>query len=706
MVGTVLKDRYEIVAEQGKGGMSTVYLARDSNLGSYWAVKQVKNTSHVDITAFKKEVELLSGLNHSDIPRIVDKIEINDDYFVVMDFINGITLKKKVSTEGSLPESDVVTWAKMLCEVLIYLHTVKENPIVYRDMKPDNIMLTESGRIKLIDFGIAKECRRGEVQNSGNIGTKGYAAPEQYKGASNIFDERTDIYGLGATLFFLVTGQVPGKPPNAVEPVRQVNPTLSEGLEYIIDKCMRNNPDERYNNCEELLADLIDIDLLTSKYRRVIRKRLMRFVCSFSLCIIFAVTALVGYSGRESERRDNFQIAWENAIVYRNQAVIYRENDDGSGANTALRRAGEELRVAISNQPSEVRAYLMLFDILLPHNDAVDHVGETQRAIETIRAFVDNPASPIHNNAEILHRLVISSLDYRFTDGAFARYALTYIETIKQSTDYINGSYSFRNEIDNLGVLAMFLSEGRAMQDFPTLNAALLDLEYNTTQSLALSPDDRLNNYYVIIGIYSRYPNDLENAHYNINRIGRLAKDIIDINAASETLEFSNIIPMYEIIATTLYDRGVVVSDVEQRYQYFRESLEWFGFLEDLSADLSEPVEMKRANAHRALFETYTSIEGQDNIDSRILSYLARAQEIYYEILQRNPENFIAQVNVTLAYLQGELIRPSDERNFANAMSAYERVLVMRNENRNLTTAQLTLFSSLRQQMINAGLEA
>ncbi len=91
-------------------------------------------------------------------------------------------------------EADVVEWAKMLCDVLHYLHTVKENPIIYRDMKPDNVMLTQAGRIKLIDFGIAKECRHGEKQTGESIGTKGYAAPEQYKGSSNILDERTDIY--------------------------------------------------------------------------------------------------------------------------------------------------------------------------------------------------------------------------------------------------------------------------------------------------------------------------------------------------------------------------------------------------------------------------------------------------------------------------------------------------------------------------------
>lgn len=251
-MAVILKDRYEIIAELGKGGMGAVFLARDKNLGSYWAVKQVKNNSEVDIEAFKKEVELLSSLNHSDIPRIVDRIEVDEDYFVIMDFIDGVSLGKKVNAEGPQAEEDVVKWATYLCEILDYLHTVKSNPIVYRDMKPENIMLIQNGRVKLIDFGIAKECVRGEVQSGKSIGTMGYAAPEQYKGGSNILDERTDIYSLGCTLFYLVTGIVPEKPSVSTIPVRQINPLISEGLEYIIDKCTRFNAKDRYQNCKEL----------------------------------------------------------------------------------------------------------------------------------------------------------------------------------------------------------------------------------------------------------------------------------------------------------------------------------------------------------------------------------------------------------------------------------------------------------------------
>ena len=143
-MGKILKDRYELLTELGHGGMSTVYLARDNNLGSYWAVKQMKNNATNELFAFKQEVELLAGLNHPDIPRIVDRIEDNDDYYVVMDFVDGVSLSKKLITEGPVDEDTLINWSKMLCAILKYLHTVRSNPIVYRDMKPDNIILSQS----------------------------------------------------------------------------------------------------------------------------------------------------------------------------------------------------------------------------------------------------------------------------------------------------------------------------------------------------------------------------------------------------------------------------------------------------------------------------------------------------------------------------------------------------------------------------------
>lgn len=273
MVGKVLNERYELIAELGKGGMGSVYLARDKILGSYWAVKQVKNNKSVDVEAFKKEVELLSTLNYPDVPRIVDRIELGEDFFVVMDFIDGVSLSKKVEAEGPQPEKDVVEWAKLLCDTLDYLHTTKSNPIIYRDMKPDNIMLTKNGRVKLIDFGIAIECVKGQPYLGPKVGTKGYAAPEQY--VNDVLDERTDIYSLGVTLYYLVTATTPGASPESIRPIREINPTLSEGLEYIIEKCTQADPKDRYQNCKELKRDLENINMLNSKYRKAMKKSLL-----------------------------------------------------------------------------------------------------------------------------------------------------------------------------------------------------------------------------------------------------------------------------------------------------------------------------------------------------------------------------------------------------------------------------------------------
>ena len=141
-------------------------------------------------------------------------------------------LSQILRENGAIPQKYVVSWAKILCDVLLYLHT-RDSPIIYRDMKPGNIMLKPDGNLMLIDFGTAREYK---VKNRGDtvcLGTVGYAAPEQFGGMGQT-DARTDIYGLGATMYHLLTGKNPGKPPYEMKPIRQINSSLSGGLEKII----------------------------------------------------------------------------------------------------------------------------------------------------------------------------------------------------------------------------------------------------------------------------------------------------------------------------------------------------------------------------------------------------------------------------------------------------------------------------------------
>ncbi|MBW3081226.1 serine/threonine-protein kinase [Bifidobacterium saguinibicoloris] len=252
---TLVGKRYRILTRIGKGGMSTVYLAMDSSLNKQWAVKEIRNVSDpvqrdLVIRSLTVEANMIKRFDHPAIPRIVDLIEEKGSLFVVMDYVEGQTLASLLKKEGPQKEKDVVNWGIQLCDVLDYLHRRKP-PVVFRDMKPSNVMLTPEGAVKLIDFGIALEIGKGErplIGDDRQLGTPGFGAPEQFDPNGTV-DERTDIYALGATLFYLLTGSHPRK--NGIVPIRRINPALSEGLERVIDKATRENPDERFNTCAE-----------------------------------------------------------------------------------------------------------------------------------------------------------------------------------------------------------------------------------------------------------------------------------------------------------------------------------------------------------------------------------------------------------------------------------------------------------------------
>ncbi|NLI57765.1 MAG: protein kinase [Clostridium sp.] len=249
--------KYKIIDILGKGGMSTVYLAENVRLGTLWAIKEIskQHNSKIDIYV---EPNILKKLNHPALPRIFDIIENNENFYIIMDYIDGCNLSEELKRCGKFPEDTVIDWAIQICDVLIYLHSFKPNPIIYRDMKPSNIMLTQDGKIKLIDFGIAREYKISAITDTVYIGTKGYAAPEQY--GSGQTNERTDIYSLGITLYHFLTGIGPNDPPYQIKPIRCFDQSLSRELERIIDKCTRQDPDERFQSANELLDALISIN--------------------------------------------------------------------------------------------------------------------------------------------------------------------------------------------------------------------------------------------------------------------------------------------------------------------------------------------------------------------------------------------------------------------------------------------------------------
>jgi outer membrane protein assembly factor BamB/predicted Ser/Thr protein kinase len=263
--GANLTDRYLIKAQVGIGGMSAVYKARDlhfPNVEKIVALKEMFNQGR-DLAArqaivhnFEREADLLATLSHPAIPRIFDYFTQDDRSYLVLEFIEGKNLENIINeTEAFLSEQQVVTWAIELCDVLDYLHNHKPKPIIFRDMKPSNVMINLRNQVVLIDFGIAKHFQVG--QKGTMIGTEGYAPPEQYRGDAT---HLADIYALGATLHHMLTRLDPRQEPPFYFgdfPIRKANPNISMELETVIDIALQYNSEDRFQNVDAMREALI-----------------------------------------------------------------------------------------------------------------------------------------------------------------------------------------------------------------------------------------------------------------------------------------------------------------------------------------------------------------------------------------------------------------------------------------------------------------
>jgi len=688
----VLRERYRIVTEIGRGGMSVTYLALDLNLGSYWAIKQVKNNSSVEFEAFLKEVELLASLNHSDIPRIVDRIEYDGDYFVIMDFISGTSLSKIVNLEGAQEEAKVIEWGIHLAQIMDYLHSsdpaAGKKPIVYRDLKPDNIMLTPAGSVKLIDFGIAREYTPGKRLPGESLGTKGYAAPEQYKGASNILDARSDIYSLGATLYYLSTGFAPAIPPGGVPSVRLKNAKLSDAFEYVVAKCTADAPENRYRNFAEVRSDLENIEKLSGLYRKKMKRRLLMFWSSLILSIVFAAVGWIGYNRVQADLEAQFQAAYQ-------QAAAYDREDD-------YLNAAKYYTQALHAKPGDRETHMLLFDALLPHDGGEGAEEKTKAAIDEMRkSYLDNPSSPMHHDPQLCYMVVRRCIEIE--DAEYANIALGYISIIKDSKEYQENMISAR-ELEAFEVIASFQSQDSANADYDLFGQTLLTLEEYTDAS-NLTLDERLGNYYILIRMYSAYPSQLQNAYTRAYEIGAKARDILSENISDDTLTFNNIVPMYELMVAGQYNSAVMSTDDTDREQAYLNSIEWFGYLEDLSVEIPESLYLKMANAYKGIFDIYNTPQRQYRMDELISGYLDEAIGGYEAVVGKNENSFLGYVCLSNAYYDREMLRDQEERDFTRTLQAYATAKTLANNGNAIPSTSLMQFSSLTRLLQNAGLE-
>ena len=262
--GMFIGERYEIVGKVGSGGMADVYKAKDHKLNRFVAVKVLKQEFREDTTfirKFRTEAQAAAGLTHPNIVSVFDVGEDGDIYYIVMELVEGITLKEYISKKGCLSVKEATSIA---IQVSMGLEAAHSHGIVHRDVKPQNIMISTDGKVKVTDFGIARAASSNTI-SSNAMGSVHYSSPEQVRGGYS--DEKSDIYSLGITLYEMVTGRVPfdGETTVAIAikhlqeeliPPSTYTPDLPYSLERIIEKCTQKSVDRRYNNMEEVIADL------------------------------------------------------------------------------------------------------------------------------------------------------------------------------------------------------------------------------------------------------------------------------------------------------------------------------------------------------------------------------------------------------------------------------------------------------------------
>lgn len=450
-IGSLVDGKYKILSKVGQGGMSVVYMAINEKANKTWAVKEVRKDGVLNFEAVKQglvaETDILKKLSHPNLPSIIDVIDNDDSFIIIMDYIQGNSLNKALKEYGAQPQEYVIEWAKQLCDVLGYLHSRKP-PIIYRDMKPSNIMLKPDGNVTLIDFGTAREFKEKNLADTTCLGTVGYAAPEQFGGMGQT-DARTDIYCLGATLYHLVTGCNPSEPPYEMKPIREINPSLSSGLERIILKCTQRNPEDRYQSAAELMYALDHYEEIDDKYRKKQKKKLLSFILTLSMAVIFAVGGLTFNIVASNKATDTYQNLISEAAKtsdYDEKIKLYEEC------------------IAIPDKGREKEAYLGLIQAY-KDNDSVFTVDEAKQ----LEKLITNNKSALIQDPESYTEICFETAKlfwyyYNYGDGSDNQVtkAKSSIEWFEDVLDNAPDDY------ENIGMAKVYANVGIFYRDITT----------------------------------------------------------------------------------------------------------------------------------------------------------------------------------------------------------------------------------------------
>ena len=543
-IGDSYNNKYIVVSHLGKGGMARVLLVRDQQLGSLWALKETSKVKHPKETELQRqkrvsdvlsEAKLLSIVRNPNIPRVADIHETEDYIYILQDYVEGVTLREKLDSTQKIKikrylekhpdvtldtlnnkfifrqmsKSDFLNISRKVASIMKYLHTLNP-PIIYRDLKPENLMIDESNNIKLIDFGIAYQLTP-ELSKPGAkqaMGTWGYAAPEQIGHGANPTTQ-TDIYNYGKMLYELLSGIIPTTRKNKklieLPPIREVRPDIDEGIEYIINKCTKKDPEERYKDFTEVLYDLEHYRELGSTYRDKLKSRLKKVILLGVLSLVAFTTAGV------KTTLDNIykHRAYESMI---SQADMYTNVQD--------------LIPVIQDHPKETRPVERLVELYTKDNKFTP--DEEQ---EFINLLSPNMAY-LKENSDYGNLAYKIGQMYLFYYDVSSEQDFNYQMRLSQSTQWFKDAVTYK--ADDKDTAEVFYKLGVFNRDISTAQSQFSDKGmyknyFNNLKSLLDQYDNKNVTNYAKIQISNIICNTIKQYHTHLLEDGVSKKNMISL---------------------------------------------------------------------------------------------------------------------------------------------------------------------------------
>lgn len=417
-----IANTYEVIAQIGMGNSGIVYKARHRNLDKFVVLKKIKANA-INIADNRAEADVLKNLKHAYLPQVMDFVEDNGDIYTVMEFISGNSFKQYLDAGTVFPEKSEIIWMKQVAATLCYLHNQKP-PIIHSDLKPGNIMLTNSGNVCLIDFNISFSLGGNGFVNGY---TKNYASPEQIRAwkynqtqpnpsLRKKIDKRSDIYSMGATFYHIVTGSKPMPDDNGyVQDIREKKPEMNQLFGAVIMKCLEPDLKKRYQRTEDVLYDLQTMAQRSKEYRSLLRKQKIISGVLAGGMILFAGLALAGYFRIDSEK----MALYEDNVAQEEKCIKNGDYD----------QLDEYYQQAVKLYPGKMDAYLQ-------KALALNRQKEYEDCINFINTNILNSKSVMNDGSE-------DSVYYLLGD------CYSQLEDYEQAAEYYNSAIEANPENGN-----------------------------------------------------------------------------------------------------------------------------------------------------------------------------------------------------------------------------------------------------------------